>query len=64
MPLLPMEELMTTHEIIVSVLRKHFITRKMAEKIADEIAVETARMQKQYTNGIYDSLAKSLKEVK
>lgn len=28
---------MSNHEIIVSVLRKHLITRKIAEKIADEI---------------------------
>jgi DNA integrity scanning protein DisA with diadenylate cyclase activity len=43
MPLLPMEELMTIHEIIVSVLRKHLITRKIAEQIADEIAEEIAK---------------------
>ena len=28
---------MSNHEIIVSVLRKHLITRKIAEQIAEEI---------------------------
>ncbi len=32
--------MMTIREIIVSVLRKHLITRKIAEKIADEITAE------------------------
>jgi hypothetical protein len=33
---------MTTHEIIVSVLRKHLISRKAAEEIAKEIEKEIA----------------------
>ena len=32
---------MTIREIIVAVLRKHLITRKIAEQIADEISEET-----------------------
>jgi hypothetical protein len=32
---------MTTHEIIVSVLRKHLISRKIAEQIANEIITES-----------------------
>jgi hypothetical protein len=35
-----MEAVMSTREIIVSVLRKHLIARKIAEQIADEIGEE------------------------
>ncbi len=34
---------MTTYDIIVSVLRKHLITRKIAEQIAEEITEEIAK---------------------
>jgi hypothetical protein len=36
-----LDDNITTHEIIVAVLRKHLITRKIAGKIADEIIKET-----------------------
>ena len=35
------DDTMTIKEIVVAVLRKHLITRKIAEQIADEISEET-----------------------
>jgi hypothetical protein len=36
---------MTAHEIIVSVLRKHLISRKVAEEIAKEIEANLSRQE-------------------
>jgi hypothetical protein len=49
---------MTTRDIIISVLRKHLITRKIAGKIADEIIKE----QRWSITGVYANFPQFPKE--
>ena len=53
-----LDDNITTHEIIVAVLRKHLITRKIAGKIADEIIKE----QRWSITGVYANFPQFPKE--